>query len=317
MPAFPSHFELCWHSRQGRVLIVGDIHGEIGLFRRLLTLANYNERKDFIFALGDLIDRGPYSRDVLDWFANPKGRKALLGNHEALMLEAEAYAGVDRAWIYNGGEWGRDLGPVNAYLYRCMLRQNPLSAEIQYDTGLRVGLVHAEVRVGLSWAQLKKTAPTLGDALNDRLPTNSASAIWGRTRFTADCLLRETPMSDMRADRKASVWKAIQPVKGVDLLIAGHSRVEDHVPRGRGNLLWIDTGSGYKGGWLTAVDPLAGIYWQVGPNDADSRGPLPLPAPEPVLSSWRPSRRELKEAKALELAAEEKRRNVDRMLGFR
>lgn len=197
-----------------------------------------------------------------------------------------------------------------------MLRQMPLSAEIEYNTGLRVGLVHAEVRPGMSWTQLKKTAIAHADSINDWLPTNSASAIWGRTRFTADALLRETLMPEMRADRKASVWKALQPVKGVDLLIAGHTRTPDHFPRGRGNLLWIDTGSGYKDGWLTAVDPLARVYWQVGPNDADARGPLPLPASEPVLPSWRPTRRELKEAKTIELTVEKKRLNAARLFGF-
>lgn len=316
MPPSLSHFQLHWPSKQGRVLVVGDIHGEIELLRRLIQLTKYNDREDFLFALGDLVDRGPYSRDVLDWFASPYGRKSLLGNHEALMLEAESVWEADRTWIHNGGQWARDLGPIATYLYRCMLRQMPLSAEIEYDTGLRVGLVHAEVRPGMSWAQLKRTTTAPGDSINDWLPTNSASAIWGRTRFTADALLRETPMFEMRADRKASVWKAIQPVKGVDLLIAGHTRIPDHVPRGRGNLLWIDTGSGYKEGWLTAVDPLARVYWQVGPNEADARGPLPLPAPDPVLPSWRPSRRELKAAKSIELTTEEKQRNAARLFGY-
>ena len=44
---------------------IGDIHGEIGLLNSLLdSILKYNPEQ--ITFIGDYIDRGPYSREVVD-----------------------------------------------------------------------------------------------------------------------------------------------------------------------------------------------------------------------------------------------------------
>lgn len=313
-------FKLRWPDGRGRVLVIGDIHGEYDMFQRLLKATEYSERDDFIFSLGDLVDRGPDSRKVLDWFAREHGRKSLLGNHEAMMADAALHWETGRIWYRNGGEWARNLDETAAYLYRCMIRQMPLSGEIEYDNGTRVGLVHAEVRPGLTWAQMSKVRVDTGDATNDWLPTDSASAIWGRSRYIADALLRDKAVSELSADRKVSAWRNVQPVKGIDLVICGHSVTADALPRGRGNVLWIDTGAGFHikdfKGRLTAVDPLSRTYWQVGRTESDVWGPLPLPDPEPVPPALRPTRNDLKKAKEIEALAEEKKKAAFKLFGY-
>lgn len=301
--------------RGGRVLVVGDIHGEFEMFQRLLKLAKFDERLDFVFALGDLVDRGPDSRKVLDWFANDHSRASLMGNHDALMLGAAYDWDTTRVWERNGGRWAYDLDPTMGYLYRCMLRGFPMTAEIRYGEHLRVGLVHAEVRPGVPWSRMSKVCLQGGDATRDWSPTDSASAIWGRSRFHADLLLRTQPLADLTADRKVSVWRSIQPVKGIDLVISGHTVIPDGIPRGRGNILWIETGAAY-GGRLTVVDPLARVYWQVD-HENERWGPLPWPEFEPVLPAWRPTRREIEKAKEISASHKAKRLEAVRLMRFR
>lgn len=64
-----------------RRLIIGDIHGCFDELRALLDLAGLGIG-DEIIALGDIVDRGPASPAVLDFFHSQPNAKSLMGNHE-------------------------------------------------------------------------------------------------------------------------------------------------------------------------------------------------------------------------------------------
>ena len=68
-------------------LIVGDIHGCYAELEELLDRAGLSA-EDEIIALGDLVDRGPYSPQVLDFFRNRPNARSLLGNHERKHVRA-------------------------------------------------------------------------------------------------------------------------------------------------------------------------------------------------------------------------------------
>lgn len=62
--------------------IIGDVHGHHDLLMKLV-----NKMPDVpFFSLGDMIDRGPGSLEVLRFFMK-EGNRAVLGNHEHLMLD--------------------------------------------------------------------------------------------------------------------------------------------------------------------------------------------------------------------------------------
>ncbi len=97
---------------RGSVLyyIIGDIHGHFarlaGLFEKLLGLL---AERDTVVFLGDYIDRGPRSFEVIDFLVHLTRRKSfetvfLKGNHEDMLaayLRGEDKAG---AFIFNGGD---------------------------------------------------------------------------------------------------------------------------------------------------------------------------------------------------------------------
>ena len=87
---------------------IGDIHGEAGLLDRLLESILKFEPEQIVF-VGDYIDRGPHSREVVDRIMQLDVPSAcLMGNHEMMMLNAIEDPGYGYSpielWYYNGGE---------------------------------------------------------------------------------------------------------------------------------------------------------------------------------------------------------------------
>lgn len=89
-----------------RTLVVSDIHGELYLFEELLNEVNYNHESDQLILLGDYIDRGPMSKDVLNRVIELKksGAIVLRGNHDDMMIKA-AYGELEvrDRWERSGG----------------------------------------------------------------------------------------------------------------------------------------------------------------------------------------------------------------------
>ena len=68
--------------------IIGDIHGEAGLLERLLDYILRFHPHQLVF-LGDYIDRGPNSKQVVDRILSlDLPVTCLMGNHEQMLLDA-------------------------------------------------------------------------------------------------------------------------------------------------------------------------------------------------------------------------------------
>ncbi len=75
-----------------RTIIIGDIHGCYKEFLSLLKKVGYKRKKDRLILLGDLMDRGPCSYEVLQWAIrwkknNPDTFFLIRGNHEQMLVE--------------------------------------------------------------------------------------------------------------------------------------------------------------------------------------------------------------------------------------
>ena len=81
---------------------IGDIHG---CYRALTTLVESMpfETDDRLITLGDYVDRGLQSREVIDWLIERQssGRltAALQGNHDRMMLAARNLSGEVDVWL--------------------------------------------------------------------------------------------------------------------------------------------------------------------------------------------------------------------------
>ncbi|WP_373535273.1 metallophosphoesterase family protein [Microcoleus sp.] len=205
-----------------RRIVIGDVHGHYdGLMLLLEALAP--SLKDRVYFLGDLIDRGPKSAQVLD-FVQHSPYQTLLGNHEQLMLEALSGPQVDmrawQFWMYSGGE-----ATVASYKETGMMPYKHLDWLRSLPTYIDLGdiwLVHAGVHPAMP--------------INEQ---SSEQLCWIRKEFH-------------------TISKPYFPNK---LIITGHTITftfegvrPGELVRGQG-WLDIDTGAYHpKSGWLTGFD---------------------------------------------------------------
>ncbi len=89
-----------------RRIVIGDVHGYYeGLMILLEAIAPNAE--DQVYFLGDLIDRGPQSFQVVE-FVKENSYQCLLGNHEQMLLNlftnSKVSTSVVNGWLYSGGQ---------------------------------------------------------------------------------------------------------------------------------------------------------------------------------------------------------------------
>jgi serine/threonine protein phosphatase 1 len=88
-----------------RTLAIGDIHGcDTALEKLLAEVAPASD--DTVVILGDVVDRGPGSREVIEQLLALRERCRMIfimGNHEEMMLDALQGGGWFEGWLRYGG----------------------------------------------------------------------------------------------------------------------------------------------------------------------------------------------------------------------
>lgn len=229
--AIPMQYRYVHHGRnlRGTDYAVGDIHGCFSALQRALDAIGFDPACDRLFALGDLVNRGPESGQVLDWLDKPWFH-ALCGNHDFMVwrdAEEDPYPHVDHR--QHGGEWLGLLPANQRRLIGQRLRTLPVAAEVDTAAG-PVGLLHAECPFD-DWQHMREGALSQQDL---------HICLWARTRFrTHDATL-------------------IQNIRAV-----AHGHMTIAQARKLGNRFYLDTGGWMPGhGHFTFLN-LARLEWIV------------------------------------------------------
>ncbi len=91
------------------VYAIGDLHGCVSLLRRIETAITKDlaQEEAHVVLLGDIIDRGPDSAEMLDHLLLPpppgQVRHVLLGNHEVMFTRFFENPARAAEWLYCGG----------------------------------------------------------------------------------------------------------------------------------------------------------------------------------------------------------------------
>lgn len=90
----------------GKIFAIGDIHGCLENLRKLMDHVLIDRKNDTLVFIGDFIDRGEWSKEVIDYVIGLKNEYrnvvCLLGNHEQMFLRY--LEGVDEElYLFNGG----------------------------------------------------------------------------------------------------------------------------------------------------------------------------------------------------------------------
>ncbi|KAA0975355.1 metallophosphoesterase [Pseudomonas sp. ANT_H12B] len=199
----------------GRDFAVGDIHGHFTRLQAVIDAAGFNPLVDRLFSVGDLIDRGPECRDVLDWLTKPWFHP-VRGNHDDYVVNFDTCDIVN--WLYNGGAWFADLSLLEQQAFAAQFAELPIAIEVDTAHGL-IGIVHADCPFP-SWEQLRKELQM--PESNKHLQRVQTFCMWSRRRI------------DQRE---------MHGVHGLRALVVGHTPLD--TPVRLGNVFHIDT-AGWK-----------------------------------------------------------------------
>lgn len=235
-PAHQTAHPLLQHvpaNTQGRDWAVGDIHGHFSQLQAALQSVGFKPARDRLFAVGDLVDRGPESAQVLHWLAQP-WFYAVRGNHEDMLCRGEAGdAQASQLHAHCGGDWLYDeLTPAQRQQCVQALGRLPLAIEVQTPDG-PVGLVHADLPFD-DWQPLREGALSLRD---------QRYCLWSIDRWQR---------------------QYEQPVRHIRAVVHGHMTL----PRARvlGNVHFIDTFDSEHGSGHFSLLNLHTLQVQRGPE---------------------------------------------------
>jgi serine/threonine protein phosphatase 1 len=220
-----------------RTIAIGDIHGcSVPLVALLRVIAPRSE--DVIVTLGDVIDRGPDSRGVIDQLLTLETKchlVPLLGNHEEMLFAAFQGESDLRYWRRFGGDtalasYGASHPKQLPYDHIEFLKR----CRRFHETDTHI-FVHANY-----WP-------------NRPMPEQSSTTLfWEHLQ-------------------PGSVARHCSGKK----VVVGHTpQMSGHI-LDLGPVVCIDTGCG-GGGWLTALEVATGRFWQANESGAVREGKLPF-----------------------------------------
>lgn len=236
------------------IYAIGDIHGHNDQLQRALAWIEADGGADApVVMLGDLVDRGPDSRGVIDTLIAgiERGRNwtVLLGNHDRLFLDFATEGRIHSPLIKSGRSWlDPALGGLATLTSYGIDTEQPLSA-----------LVEA-ARAAVPRAHL------------DFLTARPLHHLAGPLLFVHAGVLPGTPLAQQTED--ALTWIREPFLSHRDpfdwLVVHGHTALP--APRHHGNRVNLDGGAGY-GRPLTAAAFEGTEVFLLG---AQGRTPLPV-----------------------------------------
>lgn len=192
----------------GPLFVVGDVHGYLDELRAALREAGLTDAEDAwaagnarLWFLGDFTDRGPDGVGVIDLVMKLSAEaaaaggycKALLGNHELLLLGASRFgdtpvdsvagtASFQAAWMLNGGQRS-DMERLRDHHVQWMSRLDSIALA---DGHL---LLHSDTTAYLEYG---RTIEDVNESINQALQRNDVDETWDLFRaFTKRFAFRD------------------------------------------------------------------------------------------------------------------------------
>lgn len=211
-----------------RIWAIGDVHGCLTALETLLATLTLKTEDQLIF-LGDLVDRGPDTRGVIERILQLRMERTvhvIKGNHEEMLMISRDLPGYAQAWQKYGGR--------------------EAMASYGWTQGVEPGWIEA---IPLAhWNFLKKD---LVDAVEE------AGHIMVHGGLDPDVPIPEQAWDEMRWKR----WENPLPHASGSIMVCGHTHQLNGKPCSVGHAICIDTWA-YGKGWLTALELASHEYVQ-------------------------------------------------------
>jgi serine/threonine protein phosphatase 1 len=208
-----------------RVIAIGDIHGCAPALRKLMEVID-PQQGDVLITLGDCVDRGPDSREVIDILLSLRERcrlVPLMGNHEEMLLNFLDGRPQPDNWLLCGGK-------------------ETLDSYTRKDKQATIPRDHIDfIRSWVDYAESQSHFFVHGGYHPDQRLSDQRWQLW-----------RWHSLREMIPGRHVSGKTAV----------VGHTSLKDGEVLDVGHLVCIDTYC-WGGGWLTGLDTTTGAMWQV------------------------------------------------------
>lgn len=208
----------------GRLIAIGDVHGCVHALDQLLEVVVPTAADRIVF-LGDLVDQGKESREVLERILRLQRecRVVLIrGNHEEMMFAARENEPALRYWERCGG-----VATLNSYRFGATLAEIPAE----------------------HWALLESSVPYF----------ETEQFIFTHANYDASLPMKEQPDYALRWELFDETKE--RPHLSGKNVVVGHTEQKNAEILDLGFAMCIDTAC-WKYGWLTAIDVEARDYWQ-------------------------------------------------------
>jgi hypothetical protein len=218
----------------GALYVVGDVHGYLEELVAALqekglidAAGNWSAGTSRLWFLGDFTDRGPDGIGVIDLVMRLSAEaaaaggycKALMGNHELLLLGAKRFgdtpvnsgagtATFQAAWLLNGGQ-KTDMDRLQDHHLQWMAR---LDAMEQVDGHL---LVHSDTTAYLDYGD---SIEAVNDTVRETLTRNDADECW-------DLFRKFTKRFSFRDEGGADAVRSLLDTYGGTRIVHGHSPI--------------------------------------------------------------------------------------------
>lgn len=239
-----------------RLIAIGDVHGCAHALDTLLEAICPTAADQLVF-LGDLIDQGKETRDVLNRILdlqNCTQVTLIQGNHEEMLFAARDNEQARRYWENCGG-----AATLHSYRLGAKLDDIPIS----------------------HWSLLESSVPFF----------ETDTTIFTHANYLPNVPMADQPGYQLRWSLFES-GKARPHVSGKTIVV-GHTEQISAEVLDLGFALCIDTAC-WKYGWLTAIDMHSHQVWQVSrwgvprvPNEVTQRAKLlKILRPSPAANGW-------------------------------
>ncbi|NUR42711.1 MAG: serine/threonine protein phosphatase [Streptomyces sp.] len=218
----------------GALYVVGDVHGYLDELVAALqekglldSAGNWCAGTARLWFLGDFTDRGPDGIGVIDLVMRLSAEaaaaggycKALMGNHELLLLGAKRFADTpvnsgagtatfQAAWLLNGGQ-KTDMDRLQDHHLQWMAR---LDAMESVDGHL---LVHSDTTAYLDYGD---SIEAVNDTVRETLTRNDADEVW-------DLFRKFTKRFSFRDEGGADAVRSLLDTYGGTRIVHGHSPI--------------------------------------------------------------------------------------------
>ncbi len=220
----------------GRVLVMGDIHGNLHAFDQCMVRSGFDYEHDLLIQLGDVSDRFPDTARIVERLLTIKHLIALRGNHDLWTNQWILSGIIEPSWLANGGQATidsyekSDLSPFDHKEFFSLTQIN-----YHIDTNNRI-FVHGGFR-------------------NSKGPVydpNETDCLWDRSLWNEAII-------GQKISRKPEI------LTGFEEIYIGHTPTLNWLetePMNIFNVWNLDTGAGHPGGRLTIMDVDSKEFWQ-------------------------------------------------------